>query len=152
MIQPKKRTRGGGGPKSRKFCERNKWIPPNAPDFGMHFKQNISTFSPLTPLQMRTSFMDGTLMDTVSTISSAGLSNLHPFKWTHSVQAMALAPEFSLRKPLQALHGAFEVSSGIKLQLMICLCQVYLEHVIAKYKGRDSQHFLNLSLTFNLIG
>ena len=20
---------GGGGPKSRKFCERNKWMPPN---------------------------------------------------------------------------------------------------------------------------
>ena len=55
MIQPKKRTRGGrgvkevanfandktdrlreiankgggGGPKSRKFCERNKWMPPH---------------------------------------------------------------------------------------------------------------------------
>ena len=28
MIQPKKRTRGGGGPKSQKFCERNKWMPP----------------------------------------------------------------------------------------------------------------------------
>ena len=24
----KMRTRGGGGPKSRKFCERNKWMPP----------------------------------------------------------------------------------------------------------------------------
>ena len=28
MIQPKKRTRGEEGPKSRKFCERNKWMPP----------------------------------------------------------------------------------------------------------------------------
>ena len=27
----KLRTRGGGGQKSRKFCERNKWMPPNSP-------------------------------------------------------------------------------------------------------------------------